>query len=382
MNEKTRILYKNIYFVYSFKSFDRLVKLTDIKAFFLILFQKTFKSNSIKYLLASLHQEKKEILVLLQLNKKPDWSNVNHFTFENVMPQISNCLSPCETHEELTKKEFLEYGISDFVLDVSNKKFSEQRNFFHNFIRGLRDEKETRESNKDEPLTFEESQERTYKYLRETKSQFEFKSDEVDKILVKFFATAPNHLLDETIRDFSSFIKDKKIDDLMHFIKSQVRSLKNNDRPRYINIQGSSGIGKTELTKAILKYLKIKFNIIAGKIRFEPDVYDDNADVDIYDDSDYFRWFKNDEGIDYVKAIVGCNHKGQQAYANKFKPFTNLNKNKLSIIICNQGSKSFQTWINSEKNPYKIYISEREGFFIDFGEKPLYKSNIGDFDEK
>lgn len=374
MTNKNRIQYKNIYCEYNLKSFDGVVNLQDIKAFFIELFKNKFKSNSIKYLLISYDNCKKnnKILILLQLENKPDWTNVNNFIYQNILPQVSNCLSPFETHEELTKNLYVCHGNSDFILDVSNKSHKDQYKFFMNVTRQLRDEKETREKNKDDLMTFEEAEKRILKYLRDTKNYLEFEDEKVNKILISWFATPINNLLDNTIKDLDSFIPFNEITNLKNDIKKQIEKLRNNDRTCFINVYGASGIGKTQLIKSILKYFNIKFNYILGKIRFEKGIYDDDAEVDILDDSDFFKWKQNAEGIDYVKMVVGCNQKGAQGYGNKFCKFFNLNKNKLSIIVCNPGIKSFYNWATHDGNVDKDYIKERQGIYVNLGSEKLY----------
>ncbi|MDV3196173.1 MAG: hypothetical protein Q8885_01420 [Candidatus Phytoplasma stylosanthis] len=376
-DNKIRIQYKNIYFEYKIKSFDGSI-LQTIKAFFLGLFLNVLKTNKIKYLIVSHDKENNKILVLLQLEKKPDWSSINKFIFNGIVPTVSNCLSPTETIEELILNNYVSDGFADVTLDVSQKPKSQQDKLADSFVRNLRDEIEESRENEN-PISLDVALKKFFNHMRKTKNYNEIKNSSIyTKYIEKLYDGQKDNSINEFKPSLSSFNLDNYlIQRLIKQILKEVEKVRRSKRPCFICVIGRAFIGKTVLIKTILREHNIPFNSMKEKLSYSTKTYDDNADVDIHDDMNYYAWDNNHENIQYSKMVVGCNQKDNMGWGNKYEKLMCLQKNKLSIFICNPDRKSnFKIWFENEKNPNYLYFKDlaKNATFIEFeSEKPLYK---------
>ncbi|WP_334347435.1 hypothetical protein [Candidatus Phytoplasma prunorum] len=368
-NKKIRIQYKNIIITYH-NCFE--IPLEEIKAFFLRLFQNIYTTNKIKYLLVAKNKVDKIITVLLILDKKPDFKNIDKFIINNDEPIFDNdeYIKSFETEIKAdTNFEWKEDGDSNQI--SNNTSFQKQKEldfYFYEFITILKQ----RFWYIDKNMTTEDAKKEIYSWLKENKHNKIYQGiPEINRILTEHFTRNNYDFEDDDIENYQTFKNDLPIlRQIKTDILNQIKTVKQNHRPRFINIEGTAKIGKTEFIKSFLQHHNIKFNLISGKLKFEK--YNDNAEVDIYDDSNYFHWDQNQEGIEYAKRLIGCNHKGLVVWKNKYQPLLTLKKNKLSIIINNPGKHSFFNWAISDKNSHKNYIADCNGIFHILGNQKLY----------
>jgi hypothetical protein len=386
MKTKTRIRYKNILFNYHLKNLIQVITLAEVKAFFSNLFTHKLTTNQVRYLLVS-QKTNNQITVFLQLINNPDFRSSKNFRLKSqIIPQVENVLSPIDLVENLQNYPHLFEGNPDFVIDVSKLPRPEQYDRFMSFFRALREEKERqeKEKNSEQLITLEKAILKTYKYLRETKNYLEFQNDQINKLLKSWFDQDKASKIITRVECLNSFrinensLVGKQLTTIKLLILKLLQQIYNNPnfRPPFINGEGPSGIGKTQFFITLLTYLGIPFNHIKGPLNFTKFFYNDEAYIDIYDDSEYDRWQANHEKIAYAKAIIGANLKGQMTNTQKYdyQIKRTLQKNKLPIIICNSGKASFRSWVLKDKFGLRQYIEERNGYFFEFTKEKLYYS--------
>jgi hypothetical protein len=364
-NRNQFIRFKNIFFSYSMENIDIFSSLNDqlILNKFKTFFQEVIKKYENKINLLLVGKRKHEITVLIILNKRPNFRNINIFDMILGKKKDSNeyTLEPKTIEKVISIKEtinkiltqsskYVKFGEIPFVYStmmISGKSRKEQKEDAYDFGYRL---KET--FDEDLEMTTEEAKKEFHKYLKTTKNYMYMEKTSMIKQFIKTHFTRVRKLQDFIeFKSFNSFdLANPQIQFMMEYLTKGLEVLRNGNRYPALIAEGITGIGKTQFWFSFLNEIGILFNYMKRRLNYSRKRYDDQAEVDIYDDFRPKYLIEQD-----LLETIFTSQVGHTVETAKHEPDREILKMKLNIFLCNP-HKSFEEFFKTLSKDIQEYL--------------------------